>query len=546
MTEKDLDGFFQQNQDPPFPEILVEDTDFLVNFSEIPFEPDIAQFPEMTGDIFNSNTSKKYLSNQMSNVKIEPNSPSPTSPSNLTLVPQMNQTCQVIVQPEIYQVAKYNIYPAPEIGFHKYFDEPQTVQAVLCHSGSTEISQGFTTGDVQVLKPGQNKVTFPALHLNLMTPIKNSVQQSGFTTSEASFSIKFKIGDLEIFSNPFKLVSAASQIPKGMDVRPRKDKPNINPIQEKKRRKETSPSFDSTEESSFFHVKIRGENTHRGFISLRKGDSLKDARSEILRSDNYPPDFLFWHHKFQAFVQKYQEEETKAEDSADDTCLVIEPHDSSLKDVDKQILSLWTTQSNSTIPLVPMNDVIRMLFSVYKASTDDPNDFTIIQGGIHHFFANLTKSKGYMISLDDLKLFLKFYGPAQECLNKVLSVYRENFFHGFARHSDAVALLRRKPGGFLFRYSESQLKDGFFAFNVNKGNKSEDVVENYSIQYNPELKRFVFRNKIYETLSDFVKDPEYSHILKQPIPKETSETIKESKYKLETDFLSISMSKMEI
>lgn len=74
-----------------------------------------------------------------------------------------------------------------------------------------------------------------------------------------------------------------------------------------------------------------------------------------------------------------------------------------------------------------------------------------------------------MVTLDDFKLFLKFYGPPQDCLNRVFYVYREEFFHGFARHSDAVTLLTKKPGGFLFRYSESQLKDGYFAFNVNKG-----------------------------------------------------------------------------
>ncbi len=41
-------------------------------------------------------------------------------------------------------------------------------------------------------------------------------------------------------------------------------------------------------------------------------------------------------------------------------------------------------------------------------------------------------------------------------------------FHGFARHADAVEALKGKPGHFLVRYSESQLKDGFFAFNINR------------------------------------------------------------------------------
>jgi hypothetical protein len=85
--------------------------------------------------------------------------------------------------------------------------------------------------------------------------------------------------------------------------------------------------------------------------------------------------------------------------------------------------------------------------------------------------ANIAKSNENqgMISLENFKLFLKFFGPPQNCLINVLNVYSQPFFHGFARHNEACELLKGKPGYFLFRYSESQLKDGFFAFNVNKG-----------------------------------------------------------------------------
>lgn len=70
------------------------------------------------------------------------------------------------------------------------------------------------------------RVSFPALHLNRMTPIKNTVQQSGAAPG-ANFSIKFKIGNTFFFSNPFKLVSAVNQIPNEEatePMRPRKSK----------------------------------------------------------------------------------------------------------------------------------------------------------------------------------------------------------------------------------------------------------------------------------------------------------------------------------
>jgi hypothetical protein len=70
---------------------------------------------------------------------------------------------------------------------------------------------GFTNGDVQVLKVGQTRVIFPALHLNRMTPIKNAVQQSGNSLGP-NFAIIFKVGDFTLLSNTFKLVSACNQV----------------------------------------------------------------------------------------------------------------------------------------------------------------------------------------------------------------------------------------------------------------------------------------------------------------------------------------------
>lgn len=57
------------------------------------------------------------------------------------------------------------------------------------------------------------------------------------------------------------------------------------------------------------------------------------------------------------------------------------------------------------------------------------------------------------------------------------------------------------------------------------------------MQYSVELRAFIFRKKRYNTLRDFVQDPEYASILKEGIPKMKIETLKESKYKLETDLL---------
>eukprot|EP01119_Soliformovum_irregulare_P003156 TRINITY_DN1347_c0_g1_i1.p1 TRINITY_DN1347_c0_g1~~TRINITY_DN1347_c0_g1_i1.p1 ORF type:complete len:581 (-),score=129.20 TRINITY_DN1347_c0_g1_i1:20-1762(-) len=442
---------------------------------------------------------------------------------------------QILVQPKKYQIVNYNIYPAPEIELSKQYDQPITIQAFLIYDGTLEIAEGFTHGDVQVMKPRETRLSFPALHLNRMTPIKNAVQQNGMSLG-SSFYIKWKIGNLELISTSFKLVSACNQIPKDEDVRPRpKPKSSTEPqpraIKQFGGKRRAAVEIPPDEEV-FFHVKVRGDSTHRGFINVPVNGTLKAAREEILKSNQYPKSFRFWHERVGAIVQFHQEGDVKVEDAADGTCLIIDHYDMSLENIDDQILSLWLSKKDVKEPLVPIVEVIRALFAAYKVETTDIQEFDVINGGIFHFLANVTKSNAQsgMVSIEDFKLFLKFYGPAHECLGRVFNVYREPYFHGFARHTDAVDLLRRSPGSFLVRYSESQLKDGFFAFTVNKGNGYKDVIENYSLKYSAEAGRFLFHHKGYKTLREFTLDPDYKSILQRPLIKTTQETVKQSKY----------------
>ena len=440
-----------------------------------------------------------------------------------------------------------------------------------------EIKEGFTNGDVQVLKVGTSKVAFPALHLNRMIPIKNAIQQSGSMSSfnmnkdSYPYSIKFKIGELTLITQSFKLVSACNQIPDGVDVRPRKNKSksskdqmdvtsppapstfptttttpssttttpmnsnsntlafsNINTNATKIGSSKSSGSNSSKrravneviqDEEIYLHVKVGGESTHRGFITLSRDSTLNDARNEISKSSNYPKNFRFWFEKMACLVQLHQEDTIKANEAVvDATCLIIEPYDPIMQDIDDQVLNLWistTSKKEHKEPLVSILDVIRRVFEVYgKEQIKGVNtqaDVNIISEGINNFLTNITKNKDIpgLVSLEDFKLFLKFFGPARQCLSKVFDVYREPCFHGFARHSDACEALKGKPGHFIIRFSESQLKDGFYAFNINRGNSYKDVFENYSLRYHADIGAFVFRTKRYNSLREFIQDPEY-------------------------------------
>lgn len=460
--------------------------------------------------------------------------------------PQVNYSQEricVSVQPERYQVVNYNVHPPPELQFFEPFSEAVTVEAFLCYEANTlDILEGFTTGDVQVLRAQETRLCFSALHLNRMTPIKTAVQQHGSSLG-GPFTIKWKIGELCVFSSPFKLVSAVNQIPEGMEVRPRqkvKEKSGAREIKSVKsgggkRRAVDGPQH---EDESFIQVKVRGEAAHRGFINLPKNASLTTARSEIVKSSHYPISFRFWHDRMKTIVQLHQEDSIHADDTLDGTCLILDEYDASMDSVDHQILALWLSQKNSKNPTISLTQLMHTLFSVYQAGNSQPAELNIIDEGIRHFFVNIIKSNAQEgVTMEDFRLFLKFYGPANQCLSKVYNVYSEPFFHGFARHSDAVELLKGHPGAYLARYSESQLKDGFFAFNLNKGNETRDQVENYSMRYHADQGCFIFRNKRYSSLGDFVRDPNYQTILRFPLRKSTVEIIKESKYQNDTNFL---------
>jgi len=273
------------------------------------------------------------------------------------------------------------------------------------------------------------------------------------------------------------------------------------------------------------------ENSHRGFVQLTSESTLFDARKKIQESPNFQNmDFRFWFEKMGTLVELHQEKACKAEDVADTQCLVLIEH---LEDVDSKILNLWARQSKTST--VPLQDLIRALFGVYGSSLGNDVEYTwnLVSQGISHFLLNISTTKpkvemlaSHPILFEDFQLFLKFYGPAKNCLHHVNNVYSLKYFHGFARFNDATRLLSGKPGAFLFRYSESQLKDGCFAFTVNK----HDQIHNFSLKYSNELGKFIFNEKFYDSIGDFVTDPLYSKILINGLPWTSADVLQESKY----------------
>jgi hypothetical protein len=181
-------------------------------------------------------------------------------------------------------------------------------------------------------------------------------------------------------------------------------------------------------------IRFRTDINHRAFITLPKDaqSTLRTAREEI-HKHRLCAHFLFWYPKLGAFVQENQEAHIKVTEALDGQCLVIDPvpFDPIMAAVDDQITGLWAQPTAATDkltgpPSVPLRDVIRALFQVYKVQVGDSHQLNVIQGGICHFLANITKNseKPDHVTVEDFKLFLKFFGPPEKCLQNV----SENIF----------------------------------------------------------------------------------------------------------------------
>lgn len=99
----------------------------------------------------------------------------------------------------------------------------------------------------------------------------------------------------------------------------------------------------------FLHVKVRGDDQPRGFITLPKTATLRGARDEIGKSPNYPKSYRFWFERMQTIVQPHQEDSIRAGEAVDKTCLILEPYDAALHSVDDEVLSLWLSKKVFTI-----------------------------------------------------------------------------------------------------------------------------------------------------------------------------------------------------
>lgn len=77
-------------------------------------------------------------------------------------------------------------YPTENVTGYAYLVE---------YTSKTIINGGFQGGEVRVLRAGNSSITFNALKLNKMGPIKSELNSKNFKQLSATFCIMFKLAN---------------------------------------------------------------------------------------------------------------------------------------------------------------------------------------------------------------------------------------------------------------------------------------------------------------------------------------------------------------
>jgi len=135
-----------------------------------------------------------------------------------------NMDLTISVQPAVYQIANYNVHPAPKVSLESTFPVSLSITVALVETNlNLELKEGFQAGHIRTLRAGGNCIHFTGLKLSKMGKIKGELRQKNIKQMDR-FHIRFIIGPKTWDSTPFRLVSSCTQLPKDIreTVRPPK------------------------------------------------------------------------------------------------------------------------------------------------------------------------------------------------------------------------------------------------------------------------------------------------------------------------------------
>lgn len=177
---------------------------------------------------------------------------------------------------------------------------------------------------------------------------------------------------------------------------------------------------------------------------------------------------------------------------------------------------IFNCEVKTTIPYSQFESSLINLFSKKFGINPSKEILQIIEYFLNNMPPKYRPEQPNHISSIQWDLLLKFYGPLPYMLHKIIDVYQQLCFHGYMTSADATEILKGKPGHFLIRYSESEFGMGNYAVTVNRGTEvGHDRIEHYATKHYPETHGFIFNNKLYYSMKDFIKD--HPKVLAHPL-----------------------------
>jgi hypothetical protein len=173
---------------------------------------------------------------------------------------------------------------------------------------------------------------------------------------------------------------------------------------------------------------------------------------------------------------------------------------------DEAARRFWVTSFGSTAGLVPWKEFVAALVTVSGNASGSASGRA---GGISesdeaaltHFLGRLVAN---YVSVYEMELFMKSFGPLTGCVNRLLSPFRQGILVGYVSAYEANLMLKDHGiGSFLIRFSKSQ--PGAFAVTYVDEELSNTCIKNtLLINAKPHGLRLNKSKIVYSSLDEFV------------------------------------------
>jgi len=196
---------------------------------------------ELSYQVFNTNQRVHMKCNSV--VVVPSSTPAQYEPAKRVPVPTISCTIHDVLAR--FQLANYNVYPAPKVSLSSALEFRclGKITLVMKVDGNwRSVPNGIQACGERYLEAGATNLTFPGVKFAKMSNIKSEIKEKFPGKKADFFKLKINFGDnTYVYSSEFKLVSSCTQIPEDIRdlVRPacakRKRVNSLSPVETRRK-----------------------------------------------------------------------------------------------------------------------------------------------------------------------------------------------------------------------------------------------------------------------------------------------------------------------